>query len=310
VKIANIKKIRNNSLRYDIQTSTNNFFANNILVHNSMIRPLIINGVVRLATKMGVTDVSEQAERYMRTRSNYQAEMHWLEKAVKMGVTPLFEFVAPDNQIVLGYRSADLVLLAIRHNLTGNYLGRQNSTPDSITQVVLHDSVDGTLDDYVAKHRNDEGREGFIISFNGEMYKGKNDWYVRIHKTLDRVRFDRNIVALIVNEDLDDVIGQLPQVDADRIRDFEVRFWDAFGRTEDRVKALYEKAVKYPDRKSVATKFIPKLQNKTDASFVFRLLDGDDMREMLLHYVSKHINTNVQWKACAKWMEVADAVVV
>lgn len=39
VKIKKIKKIENNSLRYDIEVKdTNNFFANNILVHNSNVQ--------------------------------------------------------------------------------------------------------------------------------------------------------------------------------------------------------------------------------------------------------------------------------
>lgn len=37
MKIVNIKKITNKSKRYDIQTKTQNFFANKILVHNSII---------------------------------------------------------------------------------------------------------------------------------------------------------------------------------------------------------------------------------------------------------------------------------
>jgi hypothetical protein len=35
IKIDSIKKIENNSKRYDIETTTHNFIANNILVHNS-----------------------------------------------------------------------------------------------------------------------------------------------------------------------------------------------------------------------------------------------------------------------------------
>ncbi len=61
MKIKSIKKIKSSSKLYDIETTTNNFFANGILVHNSMIRPIPTPDGFRLATKAGITDISQQA---------------------------------------------------------------------------------------------------------------------------------------------------------------------------------------------------------------------------------------------------------
>ena len=58
----------------------------------SMIRPIIVKGVLRLATKMGVTDVAVEAEK---TLNDEQRD--WLRMAVEQGITPLFEYVAPTN---------------------------------------------------------------------------------------------------------------------------------------------------------------------------------------------------------------------
>jgi hypothetical protein len=140
------------------------------------------------------------------------------------------------------------------------------------------------------------------------MLKIKNDWYVRIHKTIDRVKFDRNIVDLIINEDIDDVIPMLPQEQVTRIRDFEKRFWEAFVATEDRL-AVYQTgcALVYKnDRKRIATEFVPTLENKADAQFIFRMLDGHDLRDLLLQHVEKNINTNVKWESCAKWLGMVE----
>jgi len=271
----------------------------------SMIRPLMLNGVTRLATKMGVTEVAVQAEEYMRTRPNYQLELLWLENCIKIGVTPLFEFVAPNNQIVIGYESADLVLLAIRHNLSGNYLGVQNSTPSSFTQVSTYGSVDGSLDDYVAEHRNDQGREGFIISFDGEMYKGKNDWYVKIHKCLERIRFDRNIVALILAENLDDAVGLLPVVEANRVRVFELKFAERLHYLIDNYNQYWNTVIASGlDRKSYAQEWMPAIKNNDPfaAAYVFGRFNGKDGREMVLQHIEKHLSTNVKWDTCAIWM--------
>ena len=111
----------------------------------SMIRPLYVNGAIRLATKMGVTEVAEAAERYLNTREDRGEIWNWLLRCVKFGFTPIFEFVAPDNQIVISYDEPDLVLLAIRDNETGRYLGDQNDTPAGLTRVPVYGSVEGYL---------------------------------------------------------------------------------------------------------------------------------------------------------------------
>jgi hypothetical protein len=150
-----------------------------------------------------------------------------------------------------------------------------------------------------------EGREGDIIRFaDGHMLKIKNDWYVRIHKTIDRVKFDRNIVNLIINENVDDVIPMLPQEQVDRIRGFELRFWDAFKSTEDALMLLYLEAKNDygSDRKRIALEFVPTLEHKTDAQFIFRMLDGSNIRDLLLDHVRKNISSNTKWKQTADWL--------
>jgi len=165
--------------------------------------------------------------------------------------------------------------------------------------------MEGNITDYIARQREAEGREGDIIAFeNGHRLKVKNDWYVRIHKALDRVRFDRNIVNLIINEEMDDVVPMMPDDVVARVRDFELRFWDAFKSTEDALSMLYLEAKNDygNDRKRIALEFVPTLENKADASFIFCMLDGKDLRELMLDHIEKHISSNTKWDACAKWM--------
>jgi RNA ligase len=269
----------------------------------SMIRPILVDGHLRLATKMGVTEVAMQAETWLATKDDrYKG---WLLHCIKNGITPIFEWVSPFNQIVIAYDEAELVLLAIRDNITGEYSMPNYQDGCPFTVVPRYGSVAGNLSDYIARQRGAEGREGDIIRFaDGHMVKVKNDWYVRIHKTVDRIVFDRNIVNLIINEEVDDVVPMLPQVQADRVRDFETRFWSAFKVKEDRLLAerdivgqLYNN-----DRKRIALEFIPTLEDKADASFIFRMLDGHSVRELMLQHIEKNINTNVKWDECAKWM--------
>jgi hypothetical protein len=134
--------------------------------------------------------------------------------------------------------------------------------------VPVYGSLEGNLADYISKHRADEGREGFIIRFiggesNGQMFKGKNDWYVRIHKVLDRVRFDRHIVELILTEKLDDAAPLLPQHESDRVREFA----DRFGKQLHQLVEKYERywntvAASGLDRKRYAQEWMPTIKTQ------------------------------------------------
>ena len=266
----------------------------------SMIRPILVDGYLRLATKMGVTEVSMQAEAWLAAQD--PALKKWLRQCVEDSVTPLFEWVSPFNQIVLAYETADLVYLGTRDNATGAYV-MDKSCP--FTVVPQYGRVTGNLSNYITRQREAESREGDIIRFaDGHMLKVKNDWYVRIHKTLERIVFDRNIVNLIINEEVDDVVPMLPTAQADRVREFENRFWRAFKQKENRLLGQRMNASQTygDDRKRIALEMVPHLENKADASFIFRMLDGHDLRDLLLQHIEKNISSNTKWDACAAWM--------
>lgn len=264
----------------------------------SMIRPILVDGYLRLATKMGVTNVAMDAEAWLAAQD--PSLKKWLRRCVEDSVTPLFEWISPFNQIVLAYEEADLVYLGTRCNTSGWYM--MDASGNRFNTVPRYGSVEGNISDYIARQRGAEGREGDIIRFaDGQMLKIKNDWYVRIHKTVDRIVFDRNIVDLIINEEVDDVLPMLPQVQADRVRDFESRFWAAFKETEAGIAEIYIDATRYESRKDVATIFA-KTVDKTVMPFIFRMLDGNDLRELMLDHVRKSISTNTRWDECAKWL--------
>jgi RNA ligase len=266
----------------------------------SMIRPLLVDGYLRLGTKMGVTTVGMQAEEFLVTQSYEKKE--WLINCVKNSVTPLFEWISPDNQIVLDYNESELVYLGTRDNVTGAYVMDKSCPFPTVPQ---YGSLELGLNDYMDIARKQENREGDIIRFaDGHRVKIKNDWYVRIHKCMDRIRFDRNIVDLIINEEVDDIVPLLPEKEIAKVRDFETRFWEALIRTEDRL-VIYRDGcgiVYKNDRKRIALDFVPTLERKEDAQFIFRMLDGSNIRDLLLDYVRKSISTNVKWDNTAEWL--------
>ena len=267
----------------------------------SMIRPILVDGYLRLATKMGVTDVAMQAETWLAASGDNIKG--WLRSCVENGITPLLEWISPFNQIVIAYEAADLVYLGSRVNLTGEYFFDEDVP---FTLVPRYGNVEGNLADYIARQRGAEGREGDIIRFaDGHMLKIKNDWYVRIHKTVDKIRFDRHIVELILNEEIDDAIPMLPPHEADRVRKFELRFADRLHTLIAGYDRYYHTVLASGlDRKRYAQEWMPTIKNNDPfaAVYVFGRFGDRDGRAMILDHIEKSITTNVRWDECAAWM--------
>jgi len=85
----------------------------------SMIHPMMVNGYIRWMTKMGITEVAMQSEAFIAKNTRYKDFAAW---CISEQLTPVFEWCSPFNQIVLPYEEEQLTLLAVRHNITGEYL--------------------------------------------------------------------------------------------------------------------------------------------------------------------------------------------
>ena len=267
----------------------------------SMIRPVRMNGMVRLATKMGVTDIAIEAERLL--DANQYA---WLEYMMDDGLTPIFEYIAPTNKIVIEYNEPKLILTAVRNTFTGAYI--ENIHFGAPFDVVPHyGSVDGGLSDYITRARQQQGREGDIIRFaDGHMLKIKNDWYVRIHKTKDLVRSERNIADIIINEELDDVLPLLDETDLAVVRAYELRLTAAIENVLGRLEGLVTLArvLHGGVKKEVAINFVPNLINKEDASFIFSALDGKELRPLVIKKIKDSVGNGPKYEAMMNWIEV------
>ena len=190
----------------------------------SMVRPLFLRDGIRWATKMGVTNVSMQAEVFVASRPYYGqlaqfcCERNW---------TPIFEWLSRENQIVLDYgREDQLVLLAVRDNIEGDYIPRSIVADLAIKWgIPIVDKVErsdtSSFDDYVAALKAQEDIEGIVVIFtDGHRVKVKTDWYVQMHRAKDRISSERHVIALVLNDELDDLLPMLPEDDRKRVQRF------------------------------------------------------------------------------------------
>lgn len=288
----------------------------------SMIRPLFLGGKLRLGTKMGITDVGNQAEQCLQVMSGVSpaewdmaqlghvenAYRQWFIVIMQQHITPLFEFVSPQNRIVLKYDKSELVLLALRNNVTGEYYDIEEMRGmDFFNVVPTYGSVVGNFGEYIERQRKAEGREGDIIMWpNGHMVKIKNEWYVKIHKVKDMIRTDRHILALVLDNNIDDVLPHLDAEDLEYIRDFEASFWNArhkkFSTLTKSISALLDKAD--GNKKEMAVNILPNSGlPKSDWPFVFSVMDGKVFSRLFNAHIRKSLGNGPKYEAMMKWLE-------
>ncbi len=199
----------------------------------SMVRPLVIDGKVFWATKMGITDTGENAREFV----------EWHDRDVPVGserltytqlaldfyrvkLTPIFEWVSPKDRIIIDYGMPKLILTAVRDNFTGRYLSYENlvytSEIYSVPVVAAYDKPTDNLHETLEDIKGEQDSEGYVVRFdNGSMVKIKNEWYVTIHRSKDIVSNERLVVKAILEDVVDDLKPLLLDADLARVNEIE-----------------------------------------------------------------------------------------
>lgn len=171
----------------------------------SMIHPaLMADGRVRFMTRMGITDVAKKAERHLTPALHDQ-----LSELLASGVTPVFEFTAPDNRIVIRYAGSGLTLLAVRDMVTGEYENRAGveavAAALGLPCVRVWDRPTSGAE-LIETVRALKGEEGVVIHFaSGAWVKIKGDEYALMHKAKDSITREKNVLACILDGVADDL---------------------------------------------------------------------------------------------------------
>ncbi|MEZ2132500.1 MULTISPECIES: RNA ligase [unclassified Sinorhizobium] len=218
-----LHKFFNINERSDTQSGVLDFTEQHTVMEKldgSMIHPAIVGGEVVFMTRMGRTDVAMKAERHLTPDVE-----RGCRTLLRNGYTPIFEWTAPDNRIVVRYDNSRLTLLAIRETISGSYTTRYFCESWAgymcMPIVTIHNSSHTTGEGFAAYARTVLGMEGFVVRFdNGLWVKAKGDDYVLKHKAKDSILQEKNILALVLSGGLDDVLPLLDEPDADAARSY------------------------------------------------------------------------------------------
>ena len=244
----------------------------------SMIHPCVVDGELVLMTRGGI---SPQAEAALAAAD--QALLGLCRELLESGTTPIFEFTSPENRIVLAYEETCLTLLAARETISGAYASHETLVKLGSDHGV---PVVGTLEpvrDYktfIAGSRAMEGVEGYVIAFDsGKRVKLKADAYVLRHKALEGVAYEKNLLAWIADDALDDVLPLLPDEIANRVRAYEQ---NVIARSQEHLSHIAEvvEAFKDAERKDFAMAVREKVDKRLQG-IAFAIRDGNDGRAVI-----------------------------
>lgn len=169
------------------------------------------NGNVFVKSKMSFE--SDQALGMLSIYNNNDEIKKFVDWSLDNDLVAVFEYVAPSNRIVLRYAKEELILLRLRNNKTGEYLDLDDYKYKigSIRTAVKYDY---TLDELVEMCKSVEDMEGWVVDLDGLFVKMKTAWYFSLHGLLtDDLYRENRLIAYILDEQIDDVMAQIPEED-------------------------------------------------------------------------------------------------
>jgi RNA ligase len=279
----------------------------------SMIRPILTPEGFRLATKAGITDISEQAEAFISDKWIPTNELHkpyhtFIRKCIQKGTTPLFEWVSRKNRIVVDYPEDNLILTGMRYNNTGSYLPyvvmKSYATSWNIPVVKAVDGLSvQNIELFVKQVREWDDGEGIVLRFDtGHMVKVKADDYVLRHKSKDSISQEKNVLQTILEDAVDDLVPLLTPEDAERVLAFQNAFWMGLEDVGMEMAELFVEGNKmYPEKKDFAVEFVQKKVLSLHAPIMYAMKGGKGSKEVLIDMIGKSLGSQPKIND-ARWM--------
>ena len=232
---------------------------------------------------------SDQASAANKILDNDPELLDFLEYCESNDCSPIFEYVSPDNKVVIQYYDDKLELLQIRDNKTGEYKrfrSQCNYYSEAYQFAALQDYR--TFNDYLKKADDDEVEEfeGWVITFDdGHMAKLKTNWYVLNHRLIEDFSRIDYIIENTVNETIDDILAKIKddefQAHVEYKRD---KFLTWFNNKVSNISFLTSQYT--GDRKAFAIQF----REREDFSVIMNALDNG-AQSAVKRYVLKRIRT-------------------
>ncbi len=248
----------------------------------SMIHPCILGDDLVFMTRKGKTDHADLALAHAT-----DGALDLCSNALSTGITPIFEFTSPLNRVVLGYETPELTLLAARHTHAGNYLTHDElgamANEHGVSLVADFDPI-VNISTFTSQARALEGAEGYVIVFDtGHRLKLKADAYVLRHKALDGLSYEKNVLAWIAQNAVDDVAPLLHDQAREFLLDYAGKVQASVQTHVAQIEAFYDANKDLP-RKDFALKAQEEIDKRL-TRVAFAMLDGREAQAEMMKIV-------------------------
>lgn len=259
----------------------------------SQIHPILIDGEILWFTKRGNSEAAQKAADYVSRNPHYN---DMALEFIRSGYTPIFEYCAPNNQIVVRYTEEKMTLLAARHIVQGVYVDYEYLLEAGrLWNIPVIGAWQGNTSDiksFVDYANEQEDEEGYIIRFrNGHMVKIKNSWYVRLHKMHDNIRFEKNVWGMILRNEIDDILPFLQEEVQNNIKLFSQDLYNEIGKTANKARDIVNKyKAELGDNKKAFAQIA--VRDHYDLRHIlFHVWDGGDPHGYIVNKILNHLHS-------------------
>jgi T4 RnlA family RNA ligase len=267
----------------------------------SMVRPIVLpDGSWVLGTRAGETEVSKLAQDYIESIDSTKYKV-FIETCIEVDAWPIFEFWSPRNSVVLKYDKPFLKLLAVRGS-AGNYWNYENMVYFAKGLEIpcvarSKHSFQETLDSYASM----TGIEGFVVRTDTGWVKLKTAEYCQLHKTLDGLKFDKDVARMIIDGTIDDALALTPdprKSEIESLRKNVVEFIVGASKEIDTISTIVSKLIIFEvDRKSI----VAAISSHKYFSQILKVADGkSSVDEVIYKFIHKNSATIPLWEKFTK----------
>ena len=219
---------------YDIQTTTGNYMAQGVLVHNSLCSVYEYAGARHVATT-GTPDAGGPVN----STDTTFAALFWETLGLYLGEdweTPpwenanwcyLFELTTPHNRVIVNHLTAGLTLLGIRDRVTGQWVKTSDAAMARVVPPVREYALQSFADIQATFDGMDPlAQEGYVVvDAQGRRVKVKHPGYVALHHMKDGAT-EKSMLEVIQRGEVPEVTAHFPEIAG------------AFGQIKTRYDAL------------------------------------------------------------------------
>lgn len=223
----------------------------------SLISTYIDQGILFTKSKTSISSTQAIEAKQLLLDIRYKDLMQRATELAIDGYTCNFEYVAPNNRIVLSYADKDLILLNVRHNETGEYIPIGDLKSDPVLRKYLVDvyPMDGSInpEELVSEIRKMTDIEGFVFYHkSGLNFKLKTEWYSNLHRVKDTLNNNEALFMVVASGGSDDMKSLFTDdLSREKIEAFEIVFLDYLKTTTKLIFDLRAE-LKGTDRKTYA----------------------------------------------------------